>query len=428
MFSSPPGQSSHAPYRPPNLSIPEQRQAACTHLNVTRLFDSLQSHECQICGHVSSLGWIYRCTQDSQSFLPQSDFSVTKSPGRRQRLSEQPVTHQLSQNILKHIDEGHYSTQQVQLLQAQKLRVKEVITMQEDKLEYEQLTSQSSSPINSSENTIGSPELTEAARSENLMQLNTNIRDQVIRTPDLEQIGSHLSTLFAPRETDFESLAPRCHFKCCQNCRPGYRDRAFQSLDALLTNSFQPPPQWELENRRLSDAKILTEIRYPLSQSQLSGTDQECEESSKTTAPHGFASNEDEVVGSKKTNSTGRRVRRRIGFKDTVRKALGTTPQPKLLREASKDSSNSSSREPSIQVSQTASPSQSTMPTGKEAQVVSNEALQESLVLKLATNTPLPPAFDDSDSLDDGEIKVEDGIAVTEEGVEMGAADIIMQT
>ena len=63
----------------------------------------------------------------------------------------------------------------------------------------------------------------------------------------------------------------------------------------------------------------------------------------------------------------------------------------------------------------------------KENQIVSNRALQESLVFMLAVNTPLPRASEDSASLDGGEVQVEDGIAVTEEGGGMSAADIIMQ-
>jgi hypothetical protein len=45
----------------------------------------------------------------------------------------------------------------------------------------------------------------------------------------------------------------------------------------------------------------------------------------------------------------------------------------------------------------------------------------------IAANTPLPDAADSADDLPDGGVKVEDGIAVTEEGIGMSTADIIIQ-
>jgi hypothetical protein len=45
----------------------------------------------------------------------------------------------------------------------------------------------------------------------------------------------------------------------------------------------------------------------------------------------------------------------------------------------------------------------------------------------VAIDTSLPDAAADVEDLHDGEIEVEDGFAVIEEGIVMGTADIIMQ-
>src|SRR5213080_4548006 len=101
------GSSSKARYSCSKMPhIEQQRQAACTHLNVTRLFDPLDSHKCQMCGRSSPLGWLYRCTQDYDSFLPQSDFAFSGPENRHSPLSEQVITSQLSRSILRGIQGG----------------------------------------------------------------------------------------------------------------------------------------------------------------------------------------------------------------------------------------------------------------------------------------------------------------------------------
>lgn len=45
----------------------------------------------------------------------------------------------------------------------------------------------------------------------------------------------------------------------------------------------------------------------------------------------------------------------------------------------------------------------------------------------IAVDTPLPDTARDIEDLHNGEVDVEDGVVVTEEGVGMSAADITMQ-
>lgn len=59
--------------------------------------------------------------------------------------------------------------------------------------------------------------------------------------------------------------------------------------------------------------------------------------------------------------------------------------------------------------------------------IIDNDQLQEPLMLMVAINTPLPDAAADVEDLRDGEVEVEDGLTVTEEGIVMGTADVAMQ-
>jgi hypothetical protein len=408
----------------------EQRQAACTHLNVTRLFDPFNSNKCHMCGHTSSFGWLYRCTQDYNSFLPESDFALTEPQKLNCRLSEQAISSHLSQSVLQGIENGHYSAQQVSLLKAQKLLVRKVIAMQEEGLETLSDSSHTTGSLSSSDSALESSILL-TDETPNAAQHRST---ESINLPATEPVGNHeaaylLLPVMCKDDIYVEPLFPDCHFACCHSCRPAYRDRAFQSLNAILAEPVNPPPQWELENRRISDARILKRIGMPLHRPYLRRVDQKLDDLRHRTGdlPLGSNDNGDVVSGIEVTKG---KIRRRSGFRETVRKALGAIDQSKYRAKSnrsSKRSSRSSSRESLIQIPRPALFRRRKKQEEGENAIVSNKALQESLALMLAVNTPLPRASEDSDSLNGGEVKVEDGVAVTEEGVEMSAADILTQ-
>jgi hypothetical protein len=404
-----------------------QRQVACTHLNVTRLFDAFDSHKCQMCGRASSLGWVYRCTQDSDSFLPKSDFSGEEPESCGGSLSDEVPTSHLSRSILRGIQDGNYDVDQIQLLQAQKLRVKEVIALQHERRDDHSDCSHSSSSSSSSDSALDNSIRAASKISGLLTRRNTNVCSQAAMNRTAVQIEADSVTSFTPNKSYTEPVFPECNFKCCHSCRPAYRDRAFQSLNAIAREPFIQPPLWELENRRISDANLLTTIATPYSPLQLRRVSQTLDNLRDLTGPQNFGSSENEDVDSM-NNAKRKNARRRSGFRETVRKALGAIEQSKRTAKSSQHSSRSSSRESFVQMSRSMLFRRRRKQADKpENQIVSNKALQESLVLILAVNTPLPRASEDSDSSDGGEVQVEDGIAVTEEGVGMSAADIIMQ-
>ena len=407
----------------------EQRQAACTHLNVTRLFDPLESNKCQMCGRTSSFGWVYRCTQDYDSFLPESDFTCTESEASNSRLSDGVVTSQLSQSILRDIKDGHYTTPQVHLLEAQKLRVRRLIAMQDERLENLPDSSQTSRSLSSSDSAPERTALATGKISEAMQLRSKNIRSLPATNSTAAYGGNHTQLPTGLQRTRVEPLFPNCHFKCCQSCRPAYRDRAFQSLNAVLSEPVRQPPQWELENRRISDADTLKKLGTPLPRPQLRRVHQKLDKLKDLTESQTLGSSENSETLSE-TEETGSKVRQLSGFRKRVKKALSAIDQSKHLAKSSntsRHSSNSSSRDSLVQMSRSMFLKKRRKPGEKENAIVTNRALQESLVLMLAANTPLPRASEDSESLEGGEVKVEDGVAVTEEGVEMSAADIIIQ-
>ncbi|ERF71944.1 hypothetical protein EPUS_06503 [Endocarpon pusillum Z07020] len=406
----------------------EQRQAACTHLNVTRLFDPLESNKCQMCGRTSSFGWLYRCTQDYDSFLPESDFTCTESEASDSRLSNGVATSQLSQSILRGIKDGDYTTPQVHLLEAQKLRVRRLIAMQEERLENLPDSSQTSRSLSSSDSLPESTALATVKISEALQPRSKNICSLPATKSTAAYGGNHTPLPTGLHRTRVEPLFPNCHFKCCQSCRPAYRDRAFQSLNAILSEPVRQPPQWELENRRISDANTLKRLGTPLPRPQLRRVHQKLDKLKDLTGSQTLGSSENSETPSE-TEETGAKVRQRGGFRKRVKRVLSAIDQSKHLAKSSntsRHSSKSSSRDSLVQMSRSMFLKKSSKQE-KENTIVTNRALQESLVLMLAANTPLPRASEDSESLEGGEVKVEDGVAVTEEGVEMSAADIIIQ-
>lgn len=405
------------------MATTKHRQAACTHSNVTRLFDPLDSHKCQMCGRASSFGWLYCCTQDFNSFLPGLDFSSAQPEELNSVLNEQVANGQLSQSVLRGIEGGQYTAQQVRQIRAQKRRVQECIAMQEEKLDSSSDSSLSSSSLSTSDSIHNKSTLTDIPVA--LLQEHSKICRQTGMESAVIQESPRSLMSSAFTKTYIEPLVPLCHFKCCHNCRPALRDPAFQSLNAILSEPLKHPPQWEYDNRRISDAAVLKKISSSQPQPLLRRTDQIFDDLKDITGSQacGTSENGDTNSGIDNTRSN---VRRRSGFRNAVRKALAAMDHSKHVASSSKRSSRSSSRESLVQMSRSMLFKRRGKKAEKENRFVSNRALQESLVLMLAVNTPLPCASQDFDSLDGGEVKVGAGVAVTEEGVETQSPDIIM--
>jgi hypothetical protein len=298
--------------------------------------------------------------------------------------------------------------------------------MQEEGLENLSDSSQTTSSLSSSDSVLENSFLLTADAPQH-RSIDSTSQPAMRSNGDHQE--AHVPLLITRKDAYVEPLFPDCHFACCHSCRPAYRDRAFQSLNAILAEPINPPPQWELENRRISDAHLLKRIEKPLPRPYLRRVDQTLHDLRDRTGSQALSSSDNGDAESG-TEGTKGKIRRRSGFRETVRKALGAIDQSKYRAKSnkpSKHSSRSSSRESLIQISRPTLFRRRRKQDEVENAIVSSKALQESLALMLAVNTPLPRASEDSDSLNGGEVKVEDGVAVTEEGVQMSAADILTQ-
>ena len=102
-----------------------RRREGCTHLTMTRVYDQHGSQKCEMCDRVGSMGWLYRCTQDYNGFLPSDSVSSEHSHNHPDlRPSQDPALDRLSPCLTKAIEEGHYSDDQVMRLKEQKMGVK----------------------------------------------------------------------------------------------------------------------------------------------------------------------------------------------------------------------------------------------------------------------------------------------------------------
>ena len=407
----------------------EQRQAACTHTSMTRLFDMYGSCTCQMCHRHPSIGYLYCCTQDHDGVLPESEFGSTSLQRISTRLSDDPVSHQLSAWILEGILGGQYTAQQIQTIWQQKQGVRNAIIAQEEKMAAQSPSSSSDQSASTSSSDIDLITiLTDAIPDDSIetsaFSEESSFTVEHVKRTTPSSAGGGVDT--GSNGMSYKPLNSLCSWKCCQTCRPTYRDRAYQSLNAIVDSpNIRGPPAWELENRRISNASVVAQLGLPkLRHVYLAYDDlREAGTDVKGSGEDLPTESESEKLDDLDYGVTLRR--RRGGFRGTIKKALGGLANKNdSISQMSKTSSKSSSQESFKRFSRAMLFKRRAGQSGLEPSgcVVDDGPLQESLTLMIAKNTPLPV-----EELEGGEVEVEDGVALTEEGVGMDAADIIMQ-
>ena len=237
-----------------------ERAPSCTHLQLTRLFDGFGCDQCSICHRRPQIGWLYRCTQDSDGFLPASDFYDAED---RKPLDQDAHLYTLSPAITKAAANGDYTDQELNILWEQKFDVRRAIR------QVRPDTSSSVSTASSSQYSLPASTTTSSILSDSDPDT------------DLSQLSDYLPSCRGPLEpiqevhADLENdhrllplvkpvaLSP-CNFKVCQTCRPIYQQRAWQSIDSVLKTPYKPPPKHELANRRISDVNVVKTIGLSL--------------------------------------------------------------------------------------------------------------------------------------------------------------------
>lgn len=248
---------------------PVRRQAACKHTALTRLYDTYGCYPCQMCRKRPNIGWVYGCTQDSNGFLPESDFTTREETAPTIIISKGKAVWRLKQWMYEAVLKGQYTVEQFSTLFQQRLGVKKAI------FSHSNRTAIPSSlvPPDSSNNSPGTVSITLSFIASSYLdegcELSTD-EDEYFHSrkhcPDKahqQLLGGRDVATTIERNTPSGPSYRACTWMCCQRCRPHYRDRAWLSLDAVVNETTKAPPSWEMENRRISDVRVVAKIGLP---------------------------------------------------------------------------------------------------------------------------------------------------------------------
>ena len=210
------------PPSPPRFPPLNARKAACTHINVTRLYGYFP---CSHCGKTSDFGWVYRCTQDYNGQLPIwegglipsvtepatgttvgdgaiSSIEALTATGRVKHTDEKDSnpTVALKPWMERGIAEGHYTAEQIDLVKKQRQLVQDKIKEAEIAFQKHQSAKKRLSK--------------EAARRHS--HRNTFINGFGITIPEFPLDGEEES---AQHPAVPLKVFPDCSYKSCQHCR-----------------------------------------------------------------------------------------------------------------------------------------------------------------------------------------------------------------
>ena len=383
---------------PLSVALPslQTRRAACTHLTVARVYGP---HCCSICHRPSRFGWLYQCTQDEQqhekvSATATSNLESENGSSGYSTSNDSINATRLSPWIEKAIQEGHYTADQIFLMRVQRQNVLQSIATAENyMMEHPELNS----PPATHESMV-----TLTTKIKGLLPDRSKPEIQAVKEPEPSPAAVNLRFASKPQ------MFPACKFRYCQICRPTFRDRAWIKFDDIFADErCVSTIDFDHDDRPISLLNLvcnlgLREARLPRSQYG----------PKRLILPSGLChrrtiSPDDPRIESER-NSFRRGVMR--AFRGMLMSG----------RRSSRSRSRTSSRRRGRMLS-------------KDVNAIDGSDLGlwrslEDELLQLAASVHLP-GHDGMDGLgtEDAEIEVEDGIAVTEEGVDLGTADVIIQ-
>lgn len=401
-------------FRPASIHA---RRAACTHIVMERLY-GLQS--CSICQMPSPMKWVYCCVQDEMNTAPEEALPINivddhtqenihceppfRTSTTQETICQLPTKDDVRESALsiplspwmeKAILQGHYTQSQVSMMRAQRQTAIDAVTAAERHV------------MEHPEHSADAPTLPVASSQKDSVDLGP---DATIDEPTERQRRQDYSSGPAEKPRMF----PRCHFHACQTCRPTFRDRAWISLGEVFARS-NPGPfiNFETDQRPLMNPSTLCRIGLRVYQSphpfphtlrrpgfHRFNALKISTRSLPYQLPPGLFITED--LTDVEVESKGFRESMRRAFRGMLDRKNYSS---RRKRARQKDRESRESSEFDIEL----------------FRALNNELLRE------ASGIPLP-GHDGMDGLADeeGEIEVEEGVAVTEEGVDLGTADIIM--
>ncbi|MCJ1266214.1 hypothetical protein MMC22_006097 [Lobaria immixta] len=384
----------------------QTRRAACTHLTMERLYGPYTCSVCQRPSHF--LGWLYSCTQDDhQSVTGDNGQAMTAGmnvdeihdylkPDKTIK-ERPPSTTSLNPWVEKAILEGHYTAEQVATLRAQRQKVVDAISAAEDFIRKH--------PENASNGLTSVSAITSPSIDASTLLPNpptAGVQDGKKLKPPPAAAGPQLKP----------SMFPFCKLRYCQACRPTFRDRTWIKFDDVFAkDSSTPAIDFEHDNRPISRVDLTCKLGLrERRRSRIPSFDSARRYSVNLTRQ--LLSNRRHsanLTGPYESLDEGTESESK-GFRDGMKRAF----RGMLMHRRGDSTSTRSSRKG----------------WGKWEDVEFDMGLwrdlNDELILE-ASSVPLP-GHDGMDGLgaEEGEMEVEEGVAVTEEGVDLGTADIIM--
>lgn len=410
-----------SPSSPTKIPPGQQRRMACTHLTMKRQYGG---YRCMICRRIPEIGWVYMCTQDETEVIDEDQHirgcsdGPADSNGHWLVDSDSDVTMEnqvcsvtrLSPWIEKAILDGHYTPEQELLLRLQKQNVNDEIaaaTAHFHDMEADNAASSKQSPSLDTNSYLPFP-----------------VINQVSEPPPDDNLPS------PPKPRIF----PYCEHRACHNCRSTFRDRAWQRFGDIFQDATKPYIDFESDERPIASPAIVATIglhepkrvrpQRPLLHTfdsmgiHRARSDRRALERATSDGPDSV-----DVVDQREMSESK-------GFRNSIKRAFR---EMLMSRRESMASTNSSKRSsvsttrPSRNMSRRTrlregAPTDDPMEFDMGLwQRQSEEVLTEASHIKL-------PGHDGHDGLDSQaeEVEVIDGVAVTEEGVGTGIADVIM--
>lgn len=371
-------------------------------------------YTCSVCQRPSQLfGWLYSCTQDDRRSVCW-DNGLAKTAGMdaegvhedsipEETIKEKPaLAASLNPWVESAIERGQYTLEQVATLRAQRQKVVDAVAAAEDFIKnHPEDVSNSLPPISA----VKTPSIDASTSLPNL--LTAEVQDS--KEPEQPRAV----TASPPKP----SMFPICNLRYCQACRPTFRDRTWIKFEDVFTgDSHIPAIDYEHDTRPISRVDLVRKLGLreprPSRPSRLSFYNARRYSANLTRQllPNSLHNRlSANLTGPYESPDRGTEPESK-GFRDGMKRAF----RGMLMHRRRNSTSTRSSL------------------TGKggledvEFDIDLWRDLYDEL-LREASNIPLP-GHDGMDGLgtEHGEMEVEEGVAVTEEGVDLGTADIIM--
>ena len=245
------------------------------------------STKCDICRKPASLGWLYACRQDkyAQRKLIASKIK-TLYPTYTLDMADPEIRETLmlladmglSRSVIESATRGIYTPKQLDKIVTQKKRLQDLLAKQEQQYQeqkqaqeqkqqqqYEQQQKQEKKQEQQrqqKQHKKGKKQqsVSSTASSLSSSSVSTNSFSHLSRRPSscTRRHSSHCrqdSTASLLANTGFV-----CDFQCCHACRPIYRDRIYQSVDAVFNDEVEPFHPSDIADLHVSDASLLCGI------------------------------------------------------------------------------------------------------------------------------------------------------------------------